>query len=76
MSGVLYALFGYVWVRGKLDPLFSLVLPPATAVILMVWLVLGFVGKAGSVANFTHLGGLIAGAIIGGTAALFARAGR
>jgi GlpG protein len=76
MSGVLYALFGYVWVRGKLDPLFSLVLPPATALILMVWLVLGFVGKAGSVANFTHLGGLIAGAIIGGTAALFARAGR
>jgi GlpG protein len=76
MSGVLYALFGYVWVRGKIDPLFGLVLPPATAVILMVWLVLGFVGKAGNVANFTHLGGLIAGAIIGATAALFARAGR
>lgn len=76
MSGVLYALFGYTWVRGKLDPLFGLVLPPATAVILMVWLVLGFVGKAGNVANFTHLGGLVAGAIIGGTAAFLARAGR
>jgi GlpG protein len=74
MSGVLYALFGYVWVRGKLDSAFGLILPPVTSVILMVWLVLGFIGKAGNVANFTHLGGLVAGGIIGGTAAIIARA--
>lgn len=76
MSGIIYALFGYVWVRGKLDPPFGLVLPPATAVILMVWMLLGFIGKAGNVANFTHLGGLVVGGIIGATAALVARAGR
>src|SRR5581483_5082057 len=30
MSGVLYALFGYVWARSKLDRTFGLMLPPAT----------------------------------------------
>jgi GlpG protein len=74
MSGVLYALFGYVWVRGKLDPFFGLMLPPTTALILMVWLLLGFTGLLGNVANITHLGGLISGAVIGGTAALLSRA--
>jgi len=73
MSGVLYALFGYVWVRAKLDRTFGLVLPPSTAVILMVWLLLGFTGVFGNVANGTHLAGLISGCAIGALAALFAR---
>ena len=65
MSGVLYALFGYVWVRGKLDPGFGLGTPPSTAVVLLVWLGLGFTGSLGSVANVCHVSGLVAGAVAG-----------
>ncbi|HEX3595843.1 MAG TPA: rhomboid family intramembrane serine protease [Polyangiaceae bacterium] len=73
MSGVLYALFGYVWVRAKLDRTFGLMLPPSTAVILMVWLILGFTGVFGNVANGTHLAGLVAGSAIGALSALLSR---
>jgi GlpG protein len=69
MSGVLYALFAYVWVRGRLDHTFGLQMPPATALILLVWLLLGFTGTIGNVANITHLAGLVAGAALGGLAA-------
>lgn len=73
MSGVLYALFGYVWVRGRLDSTFGLAMPPNTATILLVWLVLGFTGFLGNVANVAHLGGLVSGAALGAIAALAAR---
>jgi GlpG protein len=73
MSGVLYALFGYVWVRGRLDKTFGLAMPPNTATILLVWLGLGFTGALGNVANVAHLGGLVSGALLGAFAALPAR---
>jgi GlpG protein len=69
MSGVLYALFAYAWVRGRLDRSFGMFLPPATAVILLVWLLLGFTGTIGNVANITHVAGLVAGGALGGIAA-------
>jgi GlpG protein len=65
MSGVLYALFGYIWVRARLDPALGLAMPRSTALVLSIWLVLGFTGVLGPVANFAHLGGLVAGAVVG-----------
>jgi GlpG protein len=73
MSGVLYALFGYVWVRGRLNPTSGLAMPPNTAAILLVWMGLGFAGLVGNVANYAHLGGLVSGALLGALAALRAR---
>jgi GlpG protein len=73
MSGVLYALFGYLWVRGRLDTTFGLAMPNGTAVALMVWLVLGFVGVIGNVANVCHIGGLVVGAALGALASVRAR---
>jgi GlpG protein len=73
MSGVLYALFGYIWVRGRLDSSLGLAMPPNTATILLVWLGLGFTGALGNVANVAHLGGLVSGALMGALAALRAR---
>ncbi|HEX7669321.1 MAG TPA: rhomboid family intramembrane serine protease [Polyangiaceae bacterium] len=73
MSGVLYALFGYVWVRGRLNPTSGLSMPPNTAAILLVWMGLGFAGLVGNVANIAHLGGLVSGALLGALAALRAR---
>jgi GlpG protein len=63
MSGVLYALFGFVLVKGKLDPLDELEVDPVTTAILLLWLVFGMLGGLGNVANGTHLGGLIFGVV-------------
>jgi len=73
MSGVIYALFGYVWMRGRLDPRIGFFVPPSVAIILLVWLAVGFTGQLGPVANITHLSGLIAGGILGVFSALVAR---
>jgi GlpG protein len=73
MSGVVYALFGYLWIRGRFDPTMGFALTRSTVVILLVWMLLGFTGQIGQIANYAHLGGLVAGALLGGLAALFSR---
>jgi GlpG protein len=73
MSGVLYALIAYIWIRGRFDPTLGFVLNRGTVVALLVWLLLGFTGSLGPVANYAHLGGLIAGSLLGGLAVLAAR---
>jgi GlpG protein len=65
MSGVLYGLFGYAWMRGKYDPASGLGLSPGTVVILLVWLALGLFGAVERVANGAHAAGLLVGLIIG-----------
>src|SRR2546430_2659564 len=37
MSGVIYGLLGYVWIRGKLDPGSGLFLHPSTVTMMIVW---------------------------------------
>tara|TARA_B100002019_G_scaffold115492_2_gene99322 strand:+ start:386 stop:1276 length:891 start_codon:yes stop_codon:yes gene_type:complete len=70
MSGVVYALFGYVWIKSKFDPGDGLFIDQSTAIILLAWFFLCFtmpVGtlSGGGVANFAHAGGLISGALWG-----------
>ncbi len=65
MSGVVYGLFGYAWVRGRLEPTSGLYLRPDVAFWMIGWLVLCWFGLFGPVANWAHLGGLAAGAAIG-----------
>jgi GlpG protein len=60
MSGVVYGLFGYIWVRGRLDPTFGVRLERATVIILVGWMLLGFTGMM-RMANMAHLGGLVVG---------------
>ena len=73
MSGVIYALFGYVWIRGRLDPTIGFFVPPSATVILLVWLAIGFTGQIGQVANIAHLSDLVAGSVLGGAAGLIRR---
>jgi GlpG protein len=78
MSGVVYGLLGYIWVRMWRSPGDGLRVQRQTVVILVVWLVLGFSGALSyffqmQVANWAHLFGLIAGA---GIAALLPPAAR
>lgn len=75
MSGVIYGLFGYLWIRGKLDPQSGFVLQRSTVIILIGWMLLGFSGFM-RMANIAHLGGLVVGMAWGAIAALRARSKR
>lgn len=66
MSGVVYALVGFVAVRQRIAPHPLVAVSPALIGFMLVWLVLCMTGAVdyfigGSVANAAHLGGLIAG---------------
>jgi GlpG protein len=65
MSGVVYALFGYIWVRSRVDPWCGLYLDQNTVVIMLIWFGLCFTGWIGPIANTAHAGGLISGAAAG-----------
>lgn len=65
MSGVVYGLFGYIWVRGRLDPASGYFMPPSVALWMIAWFVLCFTGLVGAVANGAHAAGLIVGAAWG-----------
>ena len=65
MSGVVYGLFGYAWVRGRLDPSCGLYLRPDVAFWLMAWFVICLVVPYLNVANWAHGAGLVAGAAMG-----------
>lgn len=73
MSGVVYGLFGYVWVKMRYEPLSGYALLPGTAFFLMLWLVICFTGAVGNVANMAHGGGLVVGAAIGYVPVLWRR---
>lgn len=64
-SGVIYGLFGYLWMRSKYDPTLGIMLNPSSILILMVWFVLCWVGVIPNVANLAHTGGLVAGVVTG-----------
>ena len=64
MSGVVYGLFGYIWIRGKLDPGSGLFLHPSTVTMMIIWFFLCFTPWLNA-ANGAHFGGLAAGIIWG-----------
>jgi GlpG protein len=72
MSGVVYALAGFVWICGKYNPGSGLYLDKQSVTIMLVWLVVCFTGWLGPVANAAHLVGLVVGMAWGGIAAFFA----
>jgi rhomboid protease GlpG len=64
MSGVVYGLFAYAWVRGRLEPTSGLYLRGNVAVIMIGWFVLCAAGVIENVANWAHGGGLVMGAVL------------
>jgi GlpG protein len=78
MSGVLYALLGYLWIRHWLAPDPALALPKGIIIFMLVWLLLCLSGivdlfMRGSIANAAHVTGLIAGMTLGALFALTSR---
>jgi GlpG protein len=68
MSGVVYGLFGYVWIRGKFDPDSGLFLHPSTVTMMLIWFGLCFTGII-PIANTVHTVGLVVGVVWGYLAA-------
>jgi GlpG protein len=65
MSGVVYGLFGYVWMRSKFDPGSGFFIHPTTVTIMLIWLVACFTGLVGAVANTAHTVGFLVGVLWG-----------
>jgi GlpG protein len=61
MSGVVYGLLGYIWMRAKFDPFSGFFLHKSTVTMMLIWLVACFTGFLGPVANMAHLFGLLVG---------------
>jgi GlpG protein len=76
MSGVVYGLFGYVWMRGKYAPHEGLNLHPHTVFYMIAWFFLCFTGWVGPIANTAHAVGLLVGVAMGGGLHLWRRAFR
>ena len=65
MSGVVYGLLGYIWIRGKFDPFSGLFLHRQTVVMMIVWFFLCLSGVIGNIANTAHGVGLVLGIVWG-----------
>ena len=65
MSGVVYGMLGYVWMKGKYDPGSGLFLHPTTVTMMIVWFFLCLTGLMGPVANTVHGIGLGLGVVWG-----------
>lgn len=61
MSGVVYGLFGYVWIKGRVQPHLGMGVSQQTVMIMLAWLVICAVGLIPRVANTAHVVGLISG---------------
>jgi GlpG protein len=75
-SGVVYALFGMIWIKSVFDPASRLVLPQSTVAIMLIWLVFCMLPGPENqtltqhlfgirVANWAHAIGLLVGIVAG-----------
>jgi GlpG protein len=69
MSGVVYGLLGFIWIRMHIAPGDGLRVSRDYIIIMMIWMILGFLGVLKTafgvdVANAAHLCGLVAGVLV------------
>jgi GlpG protein len=64
ISGVGYALFGYLWMKGRFEPEQGMILHPSSVRTMLIWLLLGFTGFL-PMANGAHVMGLVVGVLFG-----------
>jgi GlpG protein len=73
MSGVVFGLIGYVWMKGRTQPQLGLGLLPDQVVWAILWMLLCIGGAFGPIANAAHVSGLIVGMLIGARQAIWKR---
>ena len=72
MSGVVYGLFGYIWMKAIYDPSSRLYLSQGTIFLMVGWLFFcmltpnlgGLLGESARVANWAHAVGLVSGMVL------------
>ncbi|MFZ3391059.1 rhomboid family intramembrane serine protease GlpG [Buttiauxella gaviniae] len=65
LSGVVYALMGYVWLRGERDPDSGIYMQRGLLAFAVLWIVIGFFDVLGmSIANAAHITGLVVGLVM------------
>lgn len=65
MSGVVYGLIGYVWARGRFQPLSGYRLAQNDFFLAVGWYLLCWTGVLGPIANWAHTGGFALGLLFG-----------
>jgi GlpG protein len=65
MSGVLYGLFGYAWMKTRHQPELGIIIHESSIMFLMIWFFLCLFGVIEHVANTAHAVGLLVGLAIG-----------
>jgi len=63
MSGVVYALFGYVWMKSRYEPEQGMTIHPRSVRSMLFWLVLCAIQPILPIANAAHFGGLLIGVL-------------
>jgi len=71
MSGVVYGLFGYAWIRSQLDPTCGLYVSSDLVFMMIAWFFLCMTPLIHGVANAAHAGGLVAGGVLGWLSDMF-----
>ncbi len=65
ISGVVCALFGYIWMKGLYEPEQGMILHPNSITMVLIWLALCMTGWMGPIANAAHVVGLLVGVAFG-----------
>ena len=65
MSGVVFGLIGYTWMKGKTQPHHGLGMSPDQIVWSIFWMLLCIGGGFGNVANTVHVVGFLTGIVLG-----------
>ncbi|WP_339727720.1 rhomboid family intramembrane serine protease [uncultured Gimesia sp.] len=65
LSGVVYGMFGYMWMKSQFDPRSNFYVPPNMVFILIGWFFLCMTGMVGPIANMAHGFGLGTGMALG-----------
>jgi len=73
MSGVVYGLFGYIWIKSRMAPEPGLSIDPVNTTLILLWFAMGVMNLLGPVANWAHGAGLAIGAAMGAAPIMFRR---
>ena len=65
MSGVVFGLLGYIWMRGRFDLTSGLFVHSQTIIMMAIWFFLCLSGRRGAIANGAHGVGMVAGIVWG-----------
>jgi GlpG protein len=64
MSGVVFGLFGYIWIKSRYAPEDGLYMPPRVVFWMIAWFLICMTGRIGNIANTAHGVGMMVGMVI------------